>query len=589
MVKKRENYHSPTSLFTFINNDSLCYLLEKRKKTNNNKDTDEKTVLDYVLEEGINYEKMIINKIYEKAKQNKEEKNIVNIENEGLTEDEYYNKTKDIIKSEKYDLILGGVLYNKDNKTYGHPDMIVSDYWLEKYINKIEYTDKHDNCRIYNKKIYYIIDIKGTTINLIKGGKNICDSKDLEVYKMQIYIYTLALNRIQNNKQRLLNGFILGKKYVYQENNEKMVLLNPFETLGFIDYELMRKKYDKKIKEAINLKKTINKNYKKYSLNPIRKEYLLPNMRNKFDKNMKTIKKEIAKYNKEITSLYGCGIKHRERAKIHGINNYGDKRLTPEILGINVNHKKYNIISKLLKNNKLIEIPEENNYNNWREQVDNEFYVDFETFISEEYKSDENNNLSYTNKQILYMIGVGYKSCINMKDRWTYKYFILDEDTSNKSQKALINNFVDFINSFNKDNLSQEEFYEKTRLYHWSSAEKIIYNKKVNEYNFLEEKYELPWFDLLNVFRNYENPIIIKDCHSYSLKSVVNKLNEYKMLDIKWNELNDGYLSAIMAKNLYLGYEEELRKNKLLNEIILYNEVDCKAIYSLLDFIRIKN
>jgi len=187
------------------------------------------------------------------------------------------------------------------------------------------------------------------------------------------------------------------------------------------------------------------------------------------------------------------------------------------------------------------------------------------------------------------MIGVGYKSCINMKDRWTYKYFILDEDTSNKSQKALINNFVDFINSFNKDNLSQEEFYEKTRLYHWSSAEKIIYNKKVNEYNFLEEKYELPWFDLLNVFRNYENPIIIKDCHSYSLKSVVNKLNEYKMLDIKWNELNDGYLSAIMAKNLYLGYEEELRKNKLLNEIILYNEVDCKAIYSLLDFIRIKN
>ena len=589
MVKKRENYHSPTSLFTFINNDSLCYLLEKRKKTNNNKDIQEKTVLDYVLEEGINYEKMIINKIYEKAKQNKEEKNIVNIENEGLTEDEYYNKTKDIIKSEKYDLILGGVLYNKDNKTYGHPDMIVSDYWLEKYINKIEYTDKHDNCRIYNKKIYYIIDIKGTTINLIKGGKNICDSKDLEVYKMQIYIYTLALNRIQNNKQRLLNGFILGKKYVYQENNEKVVLLNPFETLGFIDYELMRKKYDKKIKEAINLKKTINKNYKKYSLNPIRKEYLLPNMRNKFDKNMKTIKKEIAKYNKEITSLYGCGIKHRERAKIHGINNYGDKRLTPEILGINVNHKKYNIISKLLKNNKLIEIPEENNYNNWREQVDNEFYVDFETFISEEYKSDENNNLSYTNKQILYMIGVGYKSCINMKDRWTYKYFILEGDTNNKSQKALINNFVDFINSFNKDNLSQEEFYEKTRLYHWSSAEKIIYNKKVNEYNFLEEKYELPWFDLLNVFRNYENPIIIKDCHSYSLKSVVNKLNEYKMLDIKWNELNDGYLSAIMAKNLYLGYEEELRKNKLLNEIILYNEVDCKAIYSLLDFIRIKN
>ena len=49
----------------------------------------------------------------------------------------------------------------------------------------------------------------------------------------------------------LIAEFILGKKYVYQENNEKVVLLNPFETLGFIDYELMRKKYDKKIKFCI--------------------------------------------------------------------------------------------------------------------------------------------------------------------------------------------------------------------------------------------------------------------------------------------------------------------------------------------------
>ena len=42
--------------------------------------------------------------------------------------------------------------------------------------------------------------------------------------------------------------------------------------------------------------------------------------------------------------------------------------------------------------------------------------------------------------------------------------------------------------------------------------------------NLIKEKYDLPWFDLLDVFRNYENPIIIKDCNSYSLKSIINKI-----------------------------------------------------------------
>ena len=590
MGKKSGDYHSPTSLFTFINNDSLCYLLEKRLKNEYlKKEKKEKTILDYLFEDGINYENMIINKIYDMSRENCEENKIIKIEKGLLSSEEYYIKTKEIIKSEKYDVIHGGILYNENNNTFGHPDLIVSNYWLKKYITSISYTDEETNNN--DKKIYYIIDIKGTTINLIKGGKKICESKDLEAYKIQIYIYSQALNKIQNNKQRIINGFILGKKYIYHNNGEKTIILNPFETLGFIDYDIIRKTYDKKIFESIKLKKSINKNFSRYSLNPIRKEYLLPNMRNKFDKNMKGIKKDIAKYNKEITSLYGCGIKQREMAKKHGITNYGDKRLTPEILGISPNHKKYNIIRKILNNsNILLDIPKENNYKNWREKVDYEFYVDFETFNNEEYITDEKDRLKYINKQILYMIGVGFKGKqSNLEKEWNYKHFILEEEINRKSQENLIDNFIEFINSFNKEELEQEKFYEKVRLYHWSSAEKVIYNKKINEYNLIKEKYDLPWFDLLDVFRNYENPIIIKDCNSYSLKSIINKLNEYKFLDLKWNELNDGYLSAILAKNLYLGYEEYTNKIKLLKEIITYNEIDCKAIYEVLKLIRIKN
>ena len=35
-------------------------------------------------------------------------------------------KTKKVIESKKYDVILGGLLINKKNSTYGYPDLIVS-------------------------------------------------------------------------------------------------------------------------------------------------------------------------------------------------------------------------------------------------------------------------------------------------------------------------------------------------------------------------------------------------------------------------------------------------------------------------------
>lgn len=593
MVKHKKDYNSPSSLINYINNDSICYLLEKR--SNKNFINLNKTSLDYIFEYGRDYEKMIIEKIYEVMKNNNETDKIILLErkekNNIISDDNYYKETKLAIRSEKYDIILGGILFNKDNKTYGYPDLIVSGYWLNKYISNLRYTD---NNNLINK-VYYIIDIKSSIIDLINSGLNISHNKNLDIYKVQIYIYSKALNRIQNNKQKILNGFILGKKYTYNINSEKIIISNPFETLALIDYEHPREKinnYDNKLEEGIKYKNMINKNYNKYSLEPIKKKYLYPNMRNKYDKKLHGIKKDVAYKNKEITSLYGCGIKHRIRANKLGITNYNDKRLIPEIMGIKKHHKKYNIINKILNNyhnnsTKIIDIPKENNLNNWRQKYIYEFYVDFETFNNDNYITDKNNNLKCNTEQILYMIGVGH----NLFNKWEYKCFRIrhDKEFNKTNENILLQNFVEYINSFNILNLNLENYYKNIRLYHWGNAEKSIYNKKLEQYYLYKDIYIIPWFDLLNVFRNFENPIIIKDCNGYSLKTIINKLNEYKLIDLQWTDINDGYLSSIIAKNIYIPSSPLLmaeNNDKLINDLILYNEVDCKALYLLLNLIR---
>jgi len=122
-----------------------------------------------------------------------------------------------------------------------------------------------------------------------------------------------------------------------------------------------------------------------------------------------------------------------------------------------------------------------------------------------------------------------------------------------------------------------------------------LFKKKINLLCLNEKKYNLPWFDLLMVFRNRENPIIIKNCISFKLKDIIKKLNEYELLLLKWDDLDDGLLSSYKAHDIYetpispFDYMHDITMNSKvrdLESIIKYNEIDCKAVYLLLQLIR---
>lgn len=603
--------YSATSLVNHIRNDCIIDYLEYTKNRNvknnllNYKITNyspkkRKRSFDYIIEDGYKFEEDIFINIKNKMRQNI--KKLCEIKEENFTE--RYKKTVKILLSKQYDIILGALLLNDENNTYGYPDMIVSGNWIHKYINEKIINILNDRSK------YYIVDVKSSTISLISNGEHVSSGNLYDGYKLQIFVYMKALENIFK-KAGMNNtcdyGFIMGKKYTFINNKQKIKINDPFERLAIIDYnhEQINCKYnfEEEIKKALLWKEDLELNYSKFSLDPINKDELYPNIKNKYDKGYKKIKEEIAYKNKEITYFYNCGIKNRLLAWKKGYKKYDDTELNAEILGFSEKSKKNKIINKmlnLLHEDRNLILEKKNNFMNWQKKSEYEFYVDFETYCGDYWDEySQENYYENLNSQKIYMIGVGY---INSSNNYEFKCFIIrynshdeiDDELLKKdnlncndyifcdNELDLIIKFTNFINSFNKN---IKKYYDKCRLIHWSSAEPILFNKKLKEYNLdLNEEYILPWYDLLKIF-TYENyPIVIKENFSYGLKSVVKKLNEYKYLNLEWTDLDDGLLSSFIARDIYKN--NVINKNEQMIDIVEYNYLDCLALNKILICLR---
>ncbi len=569
----------PTALFNSIRNDNIIDYLKFHEKVNNNFQSND-LVSKYFIKDGEDFETKIIDNIKEMMKNNGELDLFYKIEYNNLERNHHILLTSKIILEKKYDIILGGHLYNIDNNTAGKPDLIVSNKWLYKYINE------NFNLDDTNEKIYYIIDIKAATITLINNGKNISNKLDYNTYKSQVLIYKNALDKLQNYVTKY--GFIMGKKYIC---NDK-VYDSPYDILGIIDYDYeknisknfdeINKKAIKEFKEVKFLKNDKSKRlFKKNSLN---------NMKNKYSNQYKKKKEIISDKYKELTKLAYVGNKEKQKAKNWGITKYTDKKLSSDKLGLK--GKRGLFIDKVIKfeNNKKskkLNIPIENNILNWRLKKNNEFYIDFEHC---QIKMEEKTG------KIVYMIGVGFINPVN--NNWEYKCFYLDYCNSScgiKDEKELVNNFLEFIFSFKKPKESMKTYLNRTRLCHYSHAEPVEYNKLLekigNLNNLILNKYKnkLPWYDIHKILRgDLIYPILVKNCYGkYSLKLVCNSLYNQGYIDLKWPDLDCGLTSLFIARDEI--YNDNININNAhfqMKRIIEYNEIDCLAIYKLLECIR---
>jgi len=569
----------------FLNDPIIDWLKEYNIKSiydlpsiKGNTESDIKYVIDdpftkFIMDQGCQFEEKVINIIKQKHK-------VIKVaESYESKNKELFKKTIELMKEGKK-IIYQGILHDYDNKTYGAPDLIIRNDYLNKLVGYNIYNETFDSPKLNTKWHYVIVDIKHSQINLTADRIHILNSDSIPAYKGQLLVYTNALNSIQGTNVK--KAFILGKKYSYCIQNNTYYIHDFMNKLGTIDYDNFDKDYVDKLCNAIKWIQSVRIDGHNWKLLPLpTKEQLFPNMKNDKDGMYGKIKKLLAEEINEITSVYYCGIKNRKKAFENGIFGWNDNNCNSKIIGFNDGKiaKRIDAILEINRQNINIVLPKNIKFNElkWRSRKENEmeFYIDYETMNSNfgTIRID-NSNVDYEDFNIIFMIGVGYEK----NNNWEFKSFIAINNNK-QGEKDILDLFWIFINN------KLKEFNKTIPIFiHWSQAEKTSYDKSRERYPLLPQK---KMIDLYEVFLN--EPIVVKGALNYSLKSIAKALFENKLISTIWDTTSscaNGLNAMLLAYKVYSKQDSNPVEDITMKEIEKYNEIDCKCLWEIINYLR---
>ncbi len=489
-----------------------------------------------------------------------------------------------------YPVIEQAVLYNEDNKTFGIADLLIrSDYINELFSDEIEHIDKEfefTGCKFSKNYHYRVIDIKWTQLQLCSDGFKVLNTDRFPAYKGQLAIYNLALGKIQNYIPDV--AYIIGKSYKFDFQSITYHGNSSFERMGHILFDDFDNKYIELTKNAIDWYRDMLANGHKWNIITDQRVELCPNMCNSMDAPYTSIKLDLAKKRHELTSIWRVGVKHREIAFSNNIYNWMDQNCKSEKMGIgkNLSNTIDNII-KINQNNELIYSPDKLQHNlfEWREENKYmDFFIDFETINDVFYKDNVSINNNYNNNYI-FMIGVGFYD--NNKN-WIFKEFHMN-NICNNEEIRIMNEFKDYINSKFEEHKKMSN--SKIRFFHWSQAETNFLENFNNKHNLIISGFlsNIEFADLYKIFTN--GSICINGSLTYKLKDISKSLYKHGLINSTWDDTNisNGMNAMIDGCNYYKFIDNNICNDNIknsFNNIIKYNEIDCKVIGEILNWLR---
>lgn len=290
-----------------------------------------------------------------------------------------------------------------------------------------------------------------------------------------------------------------------------------------------------------------------------------------------------------------------------------------------------------------------NNLANWQKSQGLDYYVDFETIYYNLFVNpyDMNIDSSFFDADVSFMIGIGFNHDSNIDsnklmsslgfDKTQYNYVHTIDRENNWEFLCLylvkfeIKNELELVRVFAQFILARSEFYKaiykinnigfgdnaKSRFFHWTGAEIRFINSAINRIrsgsytnthmknptltfnnentndvqkylndmiNTFEQK--TIWVDMCRVFET--EPIVIKGSYRFKLKHVGNAFYNNKLINTKWDDgkMSDGFRAMLEAIKLYRANSTITSTNDTFREIIDYNEIDCKVIWEIVNYLR---
>jgi hypothetical protein len=285
----------------------------------------------------------------------------------------------------------------------------------------------------------------------------------------------------------------------------------------------------------------------------------------------------------------------RERGSMWELNPPSDFRLTPNPK--NVQDSPWHGVKKTLPPGLPREPWEgldvqpnriEANRADWFEPRGLEFFVDYETFNG---MNDDFSTLPAAGgRPMIFMIGCGHEEA----GEWQFEVWTAASE-SHEEERRIIRDWLAHMDAV-RAKLAPD--VADPLIFHWHSHEVTELRKAAARHR--DPLWEnVNWYDLLwKLFK--EEPVRIIDTDSHSLKPVTRKLRDLGRVETVWGEgpVSDGLAAMTAAWSCYaasrervLPVHEALTVNgkSLMAEIEAYNEVDCKAMWEILRFLRINH
>lgn len=476
-------------------------------------------------------------------------------------------------------VIYQAVLRDPQHRTYGSADLLVRSDALRTLFPEALSEDEAGVVApdLGGSWHYRVVDVKFTTLHLAAGG-DLANSGSSPAYKAQLFVYNRALGRLQGYEPPA--AFLLGRGWEQQKSRgfSAMDRLAPVPQAGTI---ANGEPTSGAVLAATNWIRAVRTEGDGWDVlpHPTRRE-LYPNSGNQQDGPWHQEKRRIAEQLRDLTLLWQVGVPGRETGHAQGVFEWNDPRVTAAVVKV-TGAKRVPVFEALLQINRSADGPPvqpahiATAEDEWRATPPLEFYVDFET-VSD--LADDFSRIPQRGGQaLIFMIGCGHIE----GGAWVFRCFVTDQLTED-AEARVIDDWLAHMAAV-RARLAPDA--DAPRVMHWSPAEVSNFETAYNsaKARHPDRSWDSPrWFDFLRRVM-HEEPVVVRGAMAFGLKAVAKALYRHGFIETLWGDGPADGLGAMVGA--WWSYEAARQAGTpvntvdLMQQIVAYNEVDCRVMW----------
>ncbi|MGH2472284.1 MAG: hypothetical protein ACRDG6_07760 [Candidatus Limnocylindria bacterium] len=481
-------------------------------------------------------------------------------------------------------VIASGVLRDPERRTFGVADLLVRSDVLGELCPDAFVGDQLELpvAAMRHGRHYRIVDVKFSTLHLLKDGGLGADSIDVMT---QAWLYNEALGRVQGFTPPA--AYVAGRAWRLGGARGDRC----WEKLARVPREAFVRSRDEDlgtvVAHALAWVRRLRTEGAEWRVLPMPSvPELWPNMKATSDFPWHSAKAEIAAKLADLTILPRVNAELRAAAHSVGVTRWDDARTNAVLLGIDGQHAQ-TLDAVIAVNRDAGEVLRPDRVSadeeQWRVSPAAEAFVDFE-FVHD--MDDDFSTFPRKGGQaLIFQVGTG-----TYRDRrWSFHQFTVD-DLGVDAEARMIDDWLAHLTDVARDAGCASA--SDVRLVHWSLAEESNFERAYESARSRHPDRSWPplaWYDLLGrVFR--AQPIVVKGAFSFGLKSIARAMRAHGLIETAWGEgLADGAGAMVGAWSAAADSRargRSLAESPVMQEIARYNEVDCRVMAEILDYLR---